>query len=435
MAEFNASAMKAAPVLNVSTQHVLISMIDLNGGRVEQGKAVDEFPSGGKPAPPLPRPPSSSGPAAITSRPYEVPQAPFSREPQAILGALPPDALRRTQAQSQKATNEPLLKSVARVLAGPVQGVEKWAGSPSAATGPEAESPKSPWGPSNHSVHDAVGRHGVLKIGLEKRKRWKEEEQDNGYQAHAFEAAGISPTPFRATDAETASEEELKKACPLESDPGTSDFCQSHKKDGTGCKSKVEQAIADSHRRAMVDALQRTESDWTLIIEDDVVPVRPELFNAAFQDAWQKIPKQYKMVRLGWCTFEEDLGWIRKTSDVDDSGEFHVYNWMSWRDKDGGDHYYSGGCTTAYMLHKDIIPEVLGIFPCCCPLDCCLERGLFYKPTETPNLYRGQQVVTNMDTSDTEAYASHFTFFNQSGVLVQDNRQVRSSRPEFNKTA
>jgi hypothetical protein len=274
----------------------------------------------------------------------------------------------------------------------------------------------------------------VLQIKLQHRETWKDGEGDDTSQINALNAAGIVPTVFPATDAKKANSDDMRKVCPLESDPDTKDFCQAHQKAGEGCKSTVEQAIADSHRRALLAAQEREDSEWTLIMEDDAVPVWPERWQQEFQRAWRKLPPQYKMVRLGWCTFEEDLGPIRKTSDVPDGDTdlFHLYNWMSWTDETNQDHYYAGGCTTAYMVHKSVIPELLSIYPCCCPMDCCMERGFFYRTTDRPNLYRAQQIVTNMDTNDTRNYAHLFTFFNQSGVMVQDNRHVRSSRPEWN---
>jgi len=54
----------------------------------------------------------------------------------------------------------------------------------------------------------------------------------------------------------------------------------------TGCRSKTEQAITDSHRRALQAAMERNNSEWTAILEDDVVPLHPGYFDASFKEAW-----------------------------------------------------------------------------------------------------------------------------------------------------
>merc|ERR1719221_320452 len=108
---------------------------------------------------------------------------------------------------------------------------------------------------------------------------------------------------------------------------------------------------------------------------------------------------------------------------------------MSWVDELRKAHYYTGGCTSGYMVHRSILPELLGIFPCCCPIDCCMERQLFYTPTKperVDGIYRGQQIMINLDAWDSAQDSFNYASFTQGGILVQDNRDIRSLRPGWN---
>jgi hypothetical protein len=287
------------------------------------------------------------------------------------------------------------------------------------------------------SIHDVVGADGVLQISMGTSAR-------ETYSAKQLQAAGIVPTSFAATDAYKTPQSILRQSCPLAADVGTKATCKTHEKalgfnfnvGQPGCKSKVEQAITDSHRQALMAALKRNGSDWTAIIEDDVVPLHTGLFDAAFQKAWARVPEWAKLVRLGWCTFEKDLGSIRKATFAD-AGHFRLVRDMSWADGAGKSHYYTGGCTTGYIVHRSLVPELLGMFPCCCPIDCCMERQLFYKPAKrdvSQTEFRGQQIMINMDAWDSKEDSINYTNFNQGGVFVQDNRDLRTSRPDWNES-
>jgi len=284
------------------------------------------------------------------------------------------------------------------------------------------------------SVHKVVGKGGVLQLRLENSTRYQ-------YSASQLQSAGIVPTQFAATNAKTASKEQLSKACPLKTDPEAAGICKEQEFKlgitvglGGGCTSKVEQAITDSHRRALL-AAQAREDEWTIVMEDDVVPLHPGYFDEEFDKMWTKVPSWAKLVRLSWCTFEADLGSIRKKTYAN-AGKFRLIQTMSWFDEGVGVHrYYTGGCTTGYMVHKSFLPELIGVFPCCCPIDCCMERQLFYAPTKPIKFeghFRGEQVMVNMDAWDSKMDSYNYTNFYQGGVFVQDNREIKSERPEWN---
>jgi len=278
------------------------------------------------------------------------------------------------------------------------------------------------------SIHKVVGEDGVLQLRLDSIRHARATQQ--------LHSAGIVPTAFQATDARKASQDQLKAACPLSSDSEASFTCKKQEVnlkidaplglDGqAGCQSNVEQAIVDSHRRALVAASKRS-NEWTAILEDDVVPVHAAAFSEAFKRTWEKVPSWAKMVRLNWCTGDQELGSIRKETFADVS-PFRLVNNMSWYDTEADKRrYYTGGCATGYMVHKSILQEMLDIFPCCCGIDCCMERQFFYAPAKSGGAeghqYRGQQVMINMDAWDTREDSMDYTNFFQSGVLVQDNR-------------
>jgi len=288
------------------------------------------------------------------------------------------------------------------------------------------------------NIHDVVGKDGVLQIRLPGSARYK-------YSAEELQSAGIVATKFSATNASTTPSLVLASTCPLHSDPDAAKICAQKEDEiqaprGTlgeepGCKTKVEQAIADSHRGALLAALKR-QDEWTAIIEDDVVPLHPGFFDASFKEAWKKVPKTAKLVRLSWCSFEKDLGSIAKRTS-ENAGNFRLINTMDWEDEQGKSHYYTGGCTTGYIVHKSFVPELLGIFPCCCPMDCCMERQLFYAPAlkhgpKTEFGFRGEQIMVNLDAWDSREESFNYTSFNQGGILVQDNRDLTSLRPAWN---
>jgi len=291
---------------------------------------------------------------------------------------------------------------------------------------------KLPYG----SLHDVVGEHGVLMITLDDGA-----ESRNTQSLESMSQAGIFPIAFPATNYRKAPPGKLQLTCPLETDGATTTWCNDMGRRGQpGCKSSIEQAITDSHRRALISALNRdaSESMWTAIIEDDVVPVMPERFNLEFQKAWSGVPDHVGMVRLGWCTFD-DLGPI-EDRPRSDHGAFRLVTERWWTDGQGVQHYYTGGCTTGYLVRRDFIPEMLKIFPCCCPIDCCLERQLFYAPAvngtaDEYGKWRGPQIMIDMDAWGSKNYSAGFATFDQNGVFVQDNRKVHSERPEWNQAS
>jgi len=119
-----------------------------------------------------------------------------------------------------------------------------------------------------------------------------------------------------------------------------------------------------SHRRALLVAKDRN-STWTAIFEDDAVPVDQTNFNTNFRKVWGQVPEGVGYVRLGWCPFTHDEQTTNFTYD-----HFRLVSGLP-----------VGGCTTAYMVHRDIIPTLLGLFPCCSSLDACLNSDLFATPS------------------------------------------------------
>lgn len=270
------------------------------------------------------------------------------------------------------------------------------------------------------SIHDVVGRDGVLVISLlQKHDRFDR-------TAGKLKEAGIWPTEFPAADVECLTAEELNQGC-SHPDVGA-ETCKD--RTGDGCTSSSEQAVAESHRRALTAAMER-QNDWTAILEDDVVPVRPERWDRAFHKAWRHLPEHIKMVRLSWCHFPGEVSWADLTHEsFRDAGDFHLANWTgySWSAGGGGTHYNPGLCTSAYMVHRDIIPEMLKLFPCCSAVDSCYLYDFFVSGWDGGTA-RGMEIMMHLDAWGSAEYADGFQQpeMQQGGVIVQDVREAPST--------
>lgn len=287
--------------------------------------------------------------------------------------------------------------------------------------------------PAHGVLHSIVGVNGVLMISMD--------GQDGGAprSARSLEAmnkVGIHPVSFPATAVGGAPPAQLQLTCPLKGKPGSQSWCKDMGGNGhnreRGCTTTIEQAITDSHRRAMVAALSRPSyeqggSDWTVIVEDDVVPLQSDVgdFDQVFNEAWQAVPPEAKMVRLGWCTSEAIQALVQETTVFEGNG-FRLVRDRTWMDKSGKQHYYTGGCTTSYMVHRSIIPELLKVFPCCCAIDCCLQRNLFHtKPKNNASAFwRGTEIMIDIDAPNAREASTGLTAFQQNGIFFQDHRAI-----------
>lgn len=253
---------------------------------------------------------------------------------------------------------------------------------------------------AGEGLHEVVGKDGVFMIVLERMPN------RSRYASEQLHRVGIFPRLFPATDASCTSKEALRNGClprgdswrhPLMPTPGT---CAANPaKTGNGCVSPEEQATADSHRRALELALRR-DADWTAIFEDDAVPVFPETgkWSTEFREAWAKIPAGVSMVRLSWCDspvrqFEQPVMQNLTT------GTFAVFYSGAWNG-------FIGGCTSAYMVHKLVIPHLLNLFPCCVALDACYEWDFASKAdTTAPDSgARSHYMMMNMDAAGSVDY-------------------------------
>lgn len=266
------------------------------------------------------------------------------------------------------------------------------------------------------SLNEVVGHDGVLTISLVR------SPARFAYAAVFLKQAKIWPTEFPAVDGWCRKQKELSKGCFFKGAPEAA-VCPS--RTGLGCTSVTEQAIAESHRRALLHA-QKRKHEWTAILEDDTVPVRPRRWDKAFRKAWAKVPGHIKLVRLNWCSFPADYPWGTLTNVVMvDAGEFQLTNWTGY---EPGKFYRPGGCTSGYMVHRDVIPRILKLFPCCCAFDCCLQHDLWEQPSKEGGSPFGLDLMISMDAWGSTEYAQDFANLVQNGVLVQDRREIVSSQ-------
>jgi len=259
-------------------------------------------------------------------------------------------------------------------------------------------------GPELSALHEVVGRDGVLLIEVERANRKSETNPK-------LNEVGIYPTIFPAVDVEDASPDTLRDGCLVKDEPA----CGS--KAGVGCGHAVEQAIAESHRQALLKAESRNAT-WTAILEDDAVPVDPTEFNANFKKVWAQIPPETGLVRLGWCVLTHGKHSANSTSD-----SFFLLS-----------GHMLGGCTTAYMVRRDFVRTVLGVFPCCAALDACFAWDLFLWPPNCGEEDTGkcwaQKYVMGIDAADSEKLTDGWTGFAQRGILAQDNRISHSIKSQ-----
>jgi hypothetical protein len=260
------------------------------------------------------------------------------------------------------------------------------------------------------ALHEVVGIDGVLVIHLERAHR-----KDTIYPR--LNEVGIYPTIVPAVDVALASNDTLRQGCLLHGEPSTASECGGGStpflKAGDGCSS-VEQAIAESHRQALLKA-QTRNSSWTAIFEDDAVPVSPANFNRDFKQIWAQIPPDTGLVRLAWC-----LG-HHKDPKYDN---FRLVSGMA-----------TGGCATAYMVRRDFVPKMLGVFPCCSGLDACFWFDLYAWPHRCQNIDQdkcwGQRYMLGIDTAESETLTHGWASFPQQGIFAQDNRKAHSLRHEW----
>mmetsp|Transcript_77941 Transcript_77941/g.147207 ORF Transcript_77941/g.147207 Transcript_77941/m.147207 type:complete len:383 (+) Transcript_77941:121-1269(+) len=267
--------------------------------------------------------------------------------------------------------------------------------------------PRLPANVSLSFLHDVVGSDGVQMITVESAP------QRFRHTATELAKGGVLATSFVGTDVATATESQLRQGCIGEADSDRGK-CGDY-----GCAKKTEQALADSHRRALLAASLR-KHDWTVILEDDVLLMNPDKWNKDFAKAWTRLQKTSpltKLVRLSWCMIVDEKDDL--VMKYEDTGAFFLSRWSTGN----GVEYDPGLCTSGYMVHKDIIQEMLNLFPCCGPLDVCYKMWLSQSdPDGNPH---GMKFMVSMDAKDSRRHIADITdahWLGQHGVMYQDRR-------------
>jgi len=253
-------------------------------------------------------------------------------------------------------------------------------------------------------LHDIVGDDGVLVLSRNK----SQERFDT--LAHAFAQVNVNVTPFLASTEKTSAEE-LEVGCKAQTgDHGAA--CTALGKTGEGCAQRSEQAIALSHKRALEVAMNR-QQEWTAVFEDDAIPINmyEGTWAEGLRKVWEKLPSEARFVRLGWCGFD-----VSHVSSTPRSEHVEKEPFLA-------NHHPIGGCTHAYLVHKYIIPELLGLFPCCCGVDCCWELDYFDQQNpHVPGKFRSQSVMVDMDIDGSEAWSQERVGSDGWFGLVTQNR-------------
>jgi hypothetical protein len=240
-------------------------------------------------------------------------------------------------------------------------------------------------------LHRIVGPDGVFMISMGLTDRF------NGSTAQLAKV-GIHPTLFPGTDGSDETMRPETQGVINWTSKLVGDF---HMQDSS--QARAYSALAQSHRRAMQAAELRSQ-EWTAIFEDDAVPVlKPgyaerEEWLQAFESAWALLPANAKLVRLGYCQQIMKLSAVLEPPSVygtelqtyASGGNFRVTHYSGYKGE-----YTPGGCTTAYVIHRSIIPAMLALFPCPCTLDCCWQLAFQEK---TPSGPWGQDFLFNIET-------------------------------------
>lgn len=271
-----------------------------------------------------------------------------------------------------------------------------------------------------NALHEVVGPDGVLMISLDRKP------QRYQFSKAQLERAGISPTRFSATDLTAASKEELSRACPFEGEPKARESCTAAGKTGFGCKLISEQAIAASHLRALEEA-QRREWEWTAIFEDDVVPNPIDGWSDLFEKAWRKVPSQVKVVRLGYCQLDMMHQPVPIYQYVHANVSGAVLTQLTGWGEQSPFYYEPGGCTTAYMVHRSILQEMINLFPCCGAVDSCYKWDFFKRLNNETGMERGMEILMNID-SPSPLVIEEGGNMQHHGLIVQDRVSQASSR-------
>mmetsp|Transcript_145662 Transcript_145662/g.271241 ORF Transcript_145662/g.271241 Transcript_145662/m.271241 type:complete len:337 (+) Transcript_145662:67-1077(+) len=290
-------------------------------------------------------------------------------------------------------------------------------------------------------IHEIIGKDGALLISLLR------SPDRFDYSSAKLKEAGIIANQFPAADGYCDSEEDIERGCFLNGDQAKNDAikdqCKAKQGWGWGCDGMPTAACAESHHRALQVA-QHRKHNWTLIMEDDAVPLEPAAWQENFKEAWQKVPGWAKLVRLGWCTFPVDVNLPllpvqpRNVPEImEETGKFKLIRQITTGSHPGQigtpppPKYDAGLCTTAYMIHREAVTDMLGVFPCCCGMDCCMGQSLINLPMEPGGQTWGFKRMVSIDmsnsTESTIGWNKH-PYMYQYGALVQDNRPLKTVR-------
>mmetsp|Transcript_64538 Transcript_64538/g.118859 ORF Transcript_64538/g.118859 Transcript_64538/m.118859 type:complete len:486 (+) Transcript_64538:69-1526(+) len=271
------------------------------------------------------------------------------------------------------------------------------------------------------ALHDIVGADGVFMISLDRKG-----ERFN-YSSRVLRQIGVNPVKISAVDAEASSAEELAGGCPKLNGPGVKEWCQKpasrpEGRAGFGCMWPSEQAVAASHRKALEKAKERN-GEWTAILEDDAVPAPVENWNIAFRELWKQLPSQVKLVRLGWCRINT-MDWSEPIIEVQHANTSGA-DLIQKEGCCGTMLYDPGGCTTAYMVHRDILDEMLNLFPCCGPVDSCYKWDYFRAYNPLTKNERGLDIMMSMDSQTPPLWDGNVEHH---GMFVQDRATIESAQ-------
>lgn len=267
-----------------------------------------------------------------------------------------------------------------------------------------------------NALHEVVGPDGVLMISLDNKP------ERFAYASQQLRKAGITATKFSATDKDTATREELGRGCPHQFEPGVKELCEAASRTGHGCATNIEQAIASSHLRALQTA-RRRQWEWTAIFEDDAIPAMTAEWSSIFRRAWKELPPHTRIVRLGWCQIDAKSypAPIHQQIHTNVTGAL-VTQYIGWGQPF---QYEPGGCTTAYLVHQQVLADLLALFPCCGPVDSCFKWDFYKKINKKTGIEHGLEMMMNIDSHMDPVFDDAVEHH---GLILQDRKMLWSQR-------
>jgi len=147
-----------------------------------------------------------------------------------------------------------------------------------------------------------------------------------------------------------------------------------------------------------------------------------EDWNESFRKLWESVLSQEQrpdMFRLGWCPAPNAEQNEEKWDMRKDFGSFQLLN-------RGRTYEKVYRCTTAFLVHRVVLPSMLNVFPCCSDLETCLSHDLFNWPYLCDRRTCWLQLRSNhVDFAGSEFLTKNWSSMEQRGIFAHFIRSFK----------